>query len=155
MAGLDLHVTSGEVACAASAAVKTVLQIKAPTNQRLVVIGFKVMGKSAAGGTDPGVKLRLTRSTSNFGTGSSATPAKLNPSNGETVQSTAFGNFTIEPTSPSDCGVTYEVNPQSGVIEYYPFDKPWPVPGGQSLQIEATAVSGQTPTLAYTFAYSE
>lgn len=152
MAGLNLQITSGEVALVAATA-KTILQIKAPANQRLLVTGLKLLGKAAAGGTEVPVKVRVTRNSANFGTGTSATPAKLNPSNGETVQSTAASNFTIEPTTPTDTGVTYEFSPQSGYAEFLPFDKPWEVPGGQSLQVEATSTG--TPTIAVSLSYQE
>jgi hypothetical protein len=154
MAGLKLSVTSGEVALVAATA-KTLLQIKAPTNQRVLVKGLKVMGKSAAGGTDTPVKIRVTSSSANFGTaGATPTPGKRNPSNGETPQSTVGSNFSAEPTSPTDRGVLYEVSPQSGVIEPFPFDNPYEIPGGQSLQVEATAPVG-TPTIAVTLDYEE
>lgn len=154
MAGLNLDVTSGEVALVAATA-KTVLQVKAPSNQRLLVKGMKIMGKAAAGGTDTPTKVRITRNSSSFGTGTSGTPVKKNPSLSETIQSTSFYNFTIEPTSPTDAGVMYEVNPQTGLIEYFPFDQPIHVPGGQSLQVELTSPSGSTPTFAVTLSYEE
>jgi hypothetical protein len=152
MAGLVLYVNGAETTLVAATA-KTLLQVKAPTNQRLVVKGLKFMGKMAAGGTDPVVKIRLTRSTANFGTGTGATPAKANPSNGETVQSTAAGNFTVEPTSPTDGGLQWELQPQSGVIEFIPPGVWIDVPGGQSAQFEAT--SSGTPILCATAIYEE
>ena len=148
MAGILFHATSGEVA--ASTAPKTFLQIKAATNQRALVRGIRIFGKQPAGGLDTPVKIRLTRSTSNFGTaGVAAVAAKNNPSASETLQTTCGANFGTEPTSPSDTGILYEVQPQSGVIEFLPFDEPWPIPGGNALNFEVTAASG-TPTLAIT-----
>jgi hypothetical protein len=152
MAGLKLFVNSGEVAFVAATA-KTALQIKAPTNQRLLLKQVRIMGKQPAGGTDTPVKVRLTRSTANFGTGTADTPGKLNPSNGETVQSTAASNFTVEPTSPTDSGLWWEVQPQTGVIEFEPITDPIEIPGGQSIQCEITSVA--TPTLLVTFEYEE
>lgn len=146
MAGLGFNANSGEVTLAAGVA-KTVLQVKAPANQRVLIRSLRLMGKQPAGGTDTPAKVRLTRSVANFGTGSGVTLAKTNPTNTETLQSSAFSNFTVEPTAPTDGGEWWEVQPQSGVIEYLPRDGPIEIPGGQSAQFEATSVA--TPTLNF------
>jgi hypothetical protein len=144
MALLHVRVSSGEVVMVAATA-KTVLQIKAPANQRLVIKRLEVMGKQPAGGTDTPSKIRLTRSTANFGTATgAATTDKNNPSNGETLQGTYGYNFTAEPTSPTDAGRTWEVNPQLGVIDDLVQDKWIEVPGGQAINVEITAAA--TPT---------
>jgi hypothetical protein len=140
MAGILSWVSSGEVTMVSTTA-KSVLQIKAPANQRILVRQLQIAGKAAAGGTDAVGKIRVTRSTANFGTFSSATPSKNNPSDSETLQVTAGSNATVEPTSPADGGWWYELNPQTGVVIVFPADKPLIVPGGQSLQFEIT-VSG-------------
>jgi hypothetical protein len=147
MAGVLFSVNSGEVSLVASTP-KSALQVKAAANQRVLIRGLKILGKSAAGGTDPVVKVRMTRSTANFGTFSAATPNKLNPSNGETLQTTCGANATVEPTAPTDGGLWWEVQPQSGLIEFYPPGQEIQVPGGQSVQFEATSTG--TPTLLIT-----
>ena len=152
MAGVQIHVNSGEVTLAAATA-KTVLQIKSPAQQRLIVKNIVITGKSPAGGVDTPVKVRLTRSSASFGTGTAGTPSKNDPSDSETIQSTAFVNFTVEPTTPTDGGVMWEVQPQSGVMWQSPFGQEYKIPGGQSLQIEMTSVA--TPTLVAEFDYEE
>lgn len=152
MAGLKLFVNSGEVVFVANTA-KTALQIKAPTNQRQLLRQIYIMGKQPAGGTDTPVKVRLTRSTANFGTGTGATPGKLNPSNPETIQSTAANNFTVEPTAPTDTGLWFEVQPQTGVLVPLPLLDLIEVPGGASVQAEITSVA--TPTLVVVFEFEE
>lgn len=152
MAGVLLHVNSGEVALVAATA-KSVLQIKAPANQRLLLKNLKFFGKQAAGGTDTPVKVRMTRSTANFGTFTAATPGKNDPNDGETVQSTAGSNATVEPTSPTDSGLWWEFQPQSGVLDPPPFAQEIKVPGGQSVQFECTSVA--TPTVLLTVSYEE
>lgn len=144
MAGLLWHVNSGEVTLSTSAL--SVLQIKAPTNQRVLIKGLKLMGKQAAGGTDGVVKIRMTRSTANFGTFTGATPAKNDPTDSETIQTTCGSNASLEPTTPSDGGLWWEVQPQSGVIEFLPPGMEIKIPGGQSVQFEATAPAG-TPKM--------
>lgn len=149
MAGVAFVVNSGEVALVAATA-KTVMQVKAAANQRVVIKGLKFLGKQAAGGSDVVVKVRMTRSTANFGTGGSTPVAgKLNPSNGETIQTTFGANFSAEPTSPTDSGLWWEVQPQSGIIEALPPGQWIEVPGGQSVNFEMTSPSG-TPTLLVT-----
>lgn len=147
MARLRLAVTSGEVTLSASTA-KSVLQVKAPTNQRIVITGLKFLGKQAAGGTDAAVKVRMTRSTTSFGTFSGATVGKLNPSNGETAQGTYGANATVEPLTPTDGGLLWEFNPQGGIIEALPPNGEIEVPGGQSVQFEMTSTG--TPTVVAT-----
>jgi hypothetical protein len=147
MAGLILHGNSAECTLVANTA-KSLLQIKAPTNQRVNLFGLKIMGKQSAGGTDAVVKVRMTRSTANFGTFSAVTPGKVNPANGETIQSTWGGNASVEPTSPTDSGLWWEIQPQSGVIEFIPPDFRDQIPGGQSVQFEFTSTG--TPTLIVT-----
>jgi len=152
MAGVIAHVNSGEVALVASTA-KSVLQIKAATNQRVLIRALKIMGKMPAGGTDAVVKVRMTRNSANFGTFSAATPGKNDPSDAETLQTTAGSNASAEPTSPSDSGLWWEVQPQSGIIEFIPQDMYIKVPGGQSVQFEATSTG--TPTLTITATFEE
>lgn len=147
MARLSYYVNSGEVTMV-SATAKSILQVKAPTNQRLVIWSLKMFGKQSAGGTDAVGKVRMTRSTANFGTFTGATPNKVNPSNGETIQATCGSNASAEPTAPTDGGLWYEIQPQSGIIENLPLDKPIEIPGGQSVQFEVT-VTG-TPVLMMT-----
>jgi hypothetical protein len=152
MAGVIAHVNSGEVALVAATA-KSCLQIKAATNQRSLIRALRITGKQPAGGTDTPLKLRMTRSTANFGTGSSATPAKNDPNDGETIQTSAASNFTVEPTSPTDGGIWWEIQPQAGVIEFLPPGMEIKIPGGQSVQFEAT--SAGTPTITITATFEE
>jgi hypothetical protein len=143
MAGVLWHVNSGEVALVAAAA-KSVLQIKAPTNQRVLVKALRLLGKQAAGGTDTPVKIRVTRSTANFGTFTAATPGKNDPNDGETIQTTCGANASVEPTSPTDGGLWYELQPQLGIIELFPPGVEIKIPGGQSIQIECTSATTST-----------
>lgn len=152
MAGQYCHVTSGEVALVA-ATPKSVLQIKAAANQRDLVKALRFMGKQPAGGTDTPIKIRMTRSSANFGTFTAATPAKNNPSNGETVQTSAGSNATVEPTSPTDGGYWIELPPQIYFAEGFSLDTFMEIPGGQSIQFEAT--SPGTPTLTITASFEE
>lgn len=147
MAGLLFNVNSGEIALVASTA-KTCLQIKAPANQRVLVRALRLMGKQAAGGVDLPVKVRVTRSTANFGTATgAATVGKNNPSDSETIQTTTGQNFTVEPTAPADAGIAWEIQPESGVIEFLPAGMFIVIPGGAAVNFECTSGSLMTPTM--------
>jgi hypothetical protein len=152
MAGVLLNVNSGEVALAAATA-KTALQIKAATNQRVLINSLRFLGKAPAGGTDTPIKIRMTRSTANFGTGTGATPAKNDPSDAETVQTSASSNFSAEPTAPVDGGLWWEVQPQAGIEEFLPPGQQIKIPGGQSVNFECT--SPGTPTLLIVVGFEE
>lgn len=152
MAGMLLHVNSGEVALVGAAA-KSVLQIKAPANQRLLVRSIGLWGKQTAGGSDTVVKVRMTRVASGgaFGTFTAATPVKNNPSLPETIQSAAGSNATVEPTA-TDGGRWWELQPQNG-IEELNLVPPIEIAGGASIQLEFT--SSATPTVVATASYEE
>jgi hypothetical protein len=152
MAGVLAHVNSGECTLVASTA-KSLLQIKAATNQRVLIRGLRLLGKQPAGGTDTPVKIRMTRSTANFGTFTGATPAKNDPTDSETLQTTCGSNASVEPTSPTDGGLWWEVQPQSGIEELLPPDLVIKVPGGQSVQFEATSTG--VPVLLITATFEE
>jgi hypothetical protein len=83
------------------------------------------------------------------------TPGKNNPSNLETIQSTCFATFTVEPTSPTDSGLWWEFNPQSGIIELTPDKSPIEIPGGQSVQFAATSQSSSTPVVLVQVTFEE
>lgn len=144
MAGVLWHANSGECSLVASTA-KSILQIKAPTNQRVLVRSLRFFGKQPAGGTDTPIKIRLTRSTSSFGTFTGGTPSKNDPNDGEAIQSTIGVNASVEPTSPTDGGLWWELQPQTGIIEPLSPGQEIKIPGGALIQFEFT--SPGTPTV--------
>jgi hypothetical protein len=147
MAALFFVVNSGEVTLAASVTT-TLLQIKAPANQALRIKSINVWGKQPAGGVDTPVKIRLTRSTASFGTGTAATPGKTDPGRGETIQSTCYAApFSTAPTTPTDTGIWMEVQPQTAAFYPVPFGQDLIIPGGAAINVEAITITGQTPTL--------
>jgi hypothetical protein len=152
MAGVLAHVNSGECSLVANTA-KSILQLIAPTNQRLIIRALRFFGKQPAGGTDTPVKIRLTRSTSSFGTFTTATAHKNDPNDGETLQATCGANASAEPTSPTDGGLWWELQPQTGIIEPLAPGQEIKVPGGQSVQFEFT--SPGTPTVMCEVTYEE
>jgi hypothetical protein len=152
MAGVLAHVNSGEVSLTATVA-KSILQIKAPTNQRLIIRTLRFFGKQPAGGTDTPVKIRLTRSTANFGTFTTATASKNDPNDGETLQATCGSAASVEPTSPTDGGLWWELQPQTCILEPLAPGQEIKIPGGQSAQFEFT--SPGTPSVMCEATYEE
>ncbi len=126
MAGLICIAQTTEVALAIATA-KTVIQIAAPSSQRLRLKRWGVFfdGVSA---TDEPVQVRLLRQTS-AGTMTTLTPVK---------QSAAQHTATAEPTAGDVLDVA-EVHPQSGYEVLIPFDMSIEIPGGTRVGIECTA----------------
>lgn len=127
--------STAEIALSAATA-KTVLQIKAPTNQRVGLLAWGVYfdGVSATG--EP-VQVRLLRQTT-AGTMSALTPVKNDDSNGDSLQTTAQHTATVEPTA-GDVLKAIEVHPQSGYEEACPFAQEYIVGAGDRIGIECTA----------------
>lgn len=136
MAGLRVVATTeGEVALVAATA-KTVLQIVAPTNQRLLLKGFSVSFDGVAS-TDAPVQVHLVKQTT-AGTSSPGTPVRDGDPGSETIQTTSRIAITVEPTT-TDILRRYEVHPQGGSIERaFDLDN-IPIPGGTRLGLRCTA----------------
>jgi hypothetical protein len=133
MAGLLLHVSSGEVALANG---KTMLQIVAAANDRLRVQGWgaAIKGTSA---TDPPVLWQVVRQTT-AGTMSAGTVSKKNDADPETVQTTALVNATVEPTTGAIVE-SFEIHPQTGYRVFYPMGQEIMIPNGERLGWKATS----------------
>lgn len=134
MAGIRAFAQTSEIALAAATA-KTVLQLVAPSNQRLLLKKWGVFFD----GSDPlaqPVEVVLMKQTT-AGTMTSLTPVKISPGS-ETVQATAQHTATAEPTS-SDIRDVVEVHPQSGYEVLFPMGEEIPVAGGERVGIVCTA----------------
>lgn len=134
MSGVFFAATTAEIALSAATA-KTVLQVIAPTNQRVRVRRYSVAFDGTSATAEP-VQVRVLRQTS-AGTMTSLTPVKLSAGS-ETLQSTAQHTATAEPTA-GDVLDAFEVHPQSGFDVVLPADMPIEVPGGGRIGIECTA----------------
>lgn len=135
MAGIIASLyTPSEVALSAATA-KTVLQLIAPTNQRLVVKRWGIFfdGTSATG--EPVVIKLIKQSTA--GTATAQTPVMLSAGS-ETLQATGSYNATVEPTTTAVLDII-EIHPQMGWQEFIPLDQVLPVVGGTRLGIVVTA----------------
>jgi hypothetical protein len=135
MAGLRLIGNPGAVSLTAATA-KTVIMVKAPTNQRLVVLEWTVAFNGTATTNTP-VTVELVRYSSD-GTMSALTARKTNPSLPETIQSTWTHTASSEP-SVSEVLDTFLVHPQTGHVYPLPLTREWEVPGAGRFGIKCTA----------------
>ena len=149
MAGLTFRANSGDVSLVANTP-KTVLQVKAPTNQRVRVTAREITVKDAPSSTNTGIKIRYTYSTANFGTGTAVTPVKIDQGRPESINSTAASNFSTEPTSPTDLGDPLYIQYGSGIVEDYSVARsPW-IGGGAAINVECTAPASATISITLT-----
>lgn len=138
MADLRCTAQTAEIALVAATA-KTVIQLLAPTNQRVKILGWGVFfdGTSVTG--EP-VQVRFLRQTTS-GTMSALTSYKQVGGLSETIQTTATQNASAEPT-PGDVLDVAEVHPQSSYEVKYPYGETPVINGGGRLGLECTAPAG-------------
>lgn len=120
-------------------AAKTLIQLVAPTNIRVKVLGWGVAFDGILTTGQP-VGVRLLRQ-STAGTMSALTPVNLN-SVSETIQSTAQHTATAEPTA-GNVLFTGQIHPQQGIVIQYPYGQEIIVPGGGRLGLEVNIPAGQ------------
>ena len=126
---------TAEVSCPAATA-KTVLQVFAPANQRLRIVGWGVFFDGTSVSAEP-VNIKLVRQSTS-GTMTSVTPTKCDDSLPETIQSTASADASAEPTT-GDVIKFINIHPQSGYeVANGVKDEDW-VKGGGRVGIVVTA----------------
>lgn len=135
MAAFQGMVQNAEQALAAATA-ETILQIVAPTNHRVKVLGWGVFFDGTSVTAEP-VQVELVRQ-STVGTSSANTPVQLDDSLAETLQTTARDSFTAEPTT-GDIVDVVEVHPQQGYEKIYPLGQEVICGGGDRIGIRCTA----------------
>ncbi|MGV1048219.1 MAG: hypothetical protein ACOYD4_06820 [Solirubrobacterales bacterium] len=134
MAGINAVAQTAEVALSA-ATVKTVMQVIAPTNQRLKLTEWSVSFDGISPTAEP-VQVELLRQTT-AGTVTGLTPVKRSAGS-ETLQATASHTATAEPTA-GDVLEAIEVHPQGGYAKVFPLGREIEVPGGTRIGIRCTA----------------
>ena len=124
-----------EIACYNAGLEKTILQVQAPANIRVKVLGWGIYFDGTAITADP-VEITLLRQSS-AGTMTPMTAIQIN-SVPETVQSLANYNATVEP-SVGDIVDLVQVHPQSGFEVKYPKGEEVIIPAGERLAIRTLA----------------
>lgn len=157
MAGLK-GICQGTAQIAASTTKKTLFQITAPTNQRLVIkeimLSVKSAGYGAMSSEDKSCFVEVEEQTT-AGTGTTANPAKWDPTADETLQATAARNHSAAPTS-STVKLSQHIHPYLGepFIWRAPSDSAQDgiiVKGGGRLGI---AVTHQDASLTWDYQYN-
>lgn len=126
--------TEGEIALTAATA-KTILQIVAPTNQRLALCSFSVAFDGISGSAEP-VQVDILRQTT-AGTMTAATVVREGVGS-ETIQTSAQKNATAEPTA-GDVLRRYNIHPQTGYERVFTLDEELLISGGSRLGLRCTA----------------
>jgi len=137
MARRNLVVTTeGEIALVA-ATPKTILQLVAPTNQRLAIRGFSVSFDGISATAEP-IQVDLVKQT-DAGTTSAATPAAEQIGLGsETIQATARKTASAEPTT-TDVLRRYNIHPQTGREFRFSIEDEIVMAGGTRVGLRCTA----------------
>lgn len=119
-----------------AATAKTVVQLTAPANQRLKILGYGIYFDGTSTTAQP-VEFRLMRQTS-AGTGTAQAPVLEEKSLSETLQATGAVNFSVEPTY-GDVLKAGTVHPQAGYEYPAPFGQEDVVQGGGRIGIVCQA----------------
>ncbi len=139
MAALQFSACTAAITLTGATA-KTIVQILAPTNQRVKVLGWRVSFAGNSGTAVPVVVRVLYQTTA--GTMSALTPKKTQrPVGSETIQTTALHTATVEP-SAGDVVKTYHIHPQTGIDRPFTPGEGIVLAGGERLGIECTAPVG-------------
>jgi len=120
----------------AAATQETLIQLVAPANHRVKVLGWGIFFDGVSTTAEP-VDVVLQRQ-STAGTGAALTPVPLDDSLAETLQVSAQQDFTVEPTSGAILD-TAEVHPQQGYQVMYPLGQEPIIGGGDRVGLRATA----------------
>lgn len=138
MAGLGFTVVN-TTSITTGTSKKTILQIVAPTNQRLVVDEWWA-DFAGVEPTDVPVLVEVWAQSSAGSGGTPVTPSKQNTGDDETLQVTAQEDVNSS-TQPTDtvCHFRRRIHPQEGITWKASFGKEIVVKGGQRLAIAITA----------------
>lgn len=135
MAGIIGRATAAEVATTTST--KTIIQLVAPTNQRLKILQWGISFKGVTNSDAP-IKVDLVEQ-STAGTSSALTCYREPDGGSETVQGTAREAVTVEPTL-TNVMESHEVHPQGGSFDWVaPQLNPILMAGGKRVGIRVTA----------------
>lgn len=151
MARLEFSAGFTDVATAA-AAWKTVLSLRAATNQLVAVKRVKIHGAGIAGDAEP-FRMRLARVVAGSGSATAGTCLKLNNAIGATVQSVARINFTVEPTNDGTDPYLYpdKFHPQGGKGDETTFDN-LVIAHNTELAVQVYAPAGTTAVSGHVIA---
>ena len=136
MSGIIVQTQTAKIALAA-ASPRTVLQIQAPSNHRVRILGWGVFFDGATASAVP-AEVRVLRQTTS-GTMTSGAPKEvLTPSISETPQVSTYYNATAEPAAGGGLDMVM-CHPQQGYEVRFPPGQEPIIEGGGRVGIEVTA----------------
>jgi hypothetical protein len=146
MARLKLNVSAGE--CSVTSTSKTFLTAKAPSNQKIKILGIEFFGKGTTN-TDTPVKLEIGNITTDgeTGTATAVTPTPFDADDAETPQGTYYKAYGTEPTTYGTIMRTWECHPQMSLVIYFPLGDELVVAGGKEIGIRLTSNQNETMAL--------
>lgn len=136
MAGLRITAENTAAVALSAATAKTVIQLNAPTNQRIKLQRIGIFFDGASTTATP-VLCRLVIATT-AGTNTALTLNKLVSSDSETIQTTAGENASAEPTKTTLLD-QWLIHPQQGIDLTYAFGQEKFIVGGGRVALEITA----------------
>jgi hypothetical protein len=131
MAGLYFTVKPAAVITLVASATRTLLQVIAPSNHRVLVHRLEISFNGVTAADPPALLELLIQTTA--GTMSALTPVPDDATYDETIQSTAQHTATSEPTASTIKWAGYS-HTQNGLI----IPGPWVIPGGTRLGLRYT-----------------
>jgi hypothetical protein len=144
----DLLCSASVPAASVTSTAATFILLKAPANQRVKIKGLEIFGKGTSN-TDTPVKVELLTATAISG-GTAGTAPTVLPQDtemAETIQTTATGNYSAEPTyTPAGGNVlrTWYIHPQTGAAVYLPMHDEIKLKGGTYLGVRLTSNQSET-----------
>lgn len=143
MAALQLNVQTATAIALTAATAETVLQVIAPTNQRVKILGFGVYFDGATPTAVPVIVQLRRQTTAIGGTPTAVTIYKSDDMIGTTIQTTAttYGTSPTEPTN-TDVLKRIEVHPQTGYEFSYPYGQEAIIGSGERVGIICNAPAG-------------
>ena len=149
MAALPLAVVSAEFSVTTTGSPVTLLQLIAPTNQRLKVKEVSVSFKGTSNTASP-VLADVLRQTTAGTSGATPTAKRWDGIGSETIQSTAGSNYSAEPTA-GDVLISEEVHPQTGFLWQAPYGGEILIPGGGRLGVRVNVGAAVSATARFVY----
>ena len=136
MAGINIAAVTAKIATGTS--LITLLQIVAAANHRVLVSEISISFDGVTNTAVPILVQVVRQSTA--GTMSALTLNKVNEDDGETLQTTALEDASVEPTTGVEV-MAEQIHPQAGYTWQAPFGKAIVINGGDRLGIIVTAAA--------------
>lgn len=142
-----ISAVASNIACVAATS-KTVIELNTPSGVEATITGIEVSFDGVTSGAVPVLVELIFAATA--GTGSAVTLVKLNRTSGQTLQTTAKSNDTIEPGTVT-VAKPWRIHPQSGMLIQYPLGREPRMKQSDVLGIRITAAANVNATTSIEF----